>query len=389
MDNFEFISPTRFILQDDAEQLCGREVKRFSDNVLLVDYGGQQAYEKPLHDAVVQSLKDAGVQCFELSGVQPNPRLGVVRQGIKQCREHNIGCVLAVGGGSVIDTAKAIALGSKYDGDVWDFFIQKATPEQALPIGTVMTLPGTGSEGSTGSVIINEETGESADVMSDVLRPSFTLMNPRLTVTLPRMQSVYGIIDMFTHVLERYLSSSKDAVLTDHLCEAVMMSIIENANKLMQDETDYDTRAEFMWTAIVAHNGLLATGRSQDWSTHMMAAPVSAKYGAPHGAALSVLYPRWAEHVYMADVQRFAQLANRVFHVEMDHYAPERTALEGIRRMRGFFTALGGPQTLAELGVENEDGFAEMAASATRFGAVGNLMPLDKQKVIEVYRSAL
>ena len=389
MDSFEFISPTKFILEKDAQKRCGNEVKRFSKNVLLVDYGGIKPYEAKLHSDVMQSLKDEGIEVYEIGGVEPNPKLSLVRKGIKICRDNNIGCVLAVGGGSVIDTAKAIAIGVKYEGDIWDFYSQKAAPQDALPIGTVMTLPGTGSEGSNGSVIINDETGQSADVMSDLLRPSFTLMNPELTVTLPKEQSVYGIIDMFTHVLERYFSSSKDAVLTDHLCEAVMKSVIQNSKSFLEDASDINMRSEFMWTAVIAHNGLLATGRSQDWSTHMMVAPISATYGSTHGATLAVMFPHWARYVYKNNVPRFVQFASRVFGEEVNYDHPEKTALEGIERMQDFFTSLNAPTSLSEIGVKDDSEFENMAKSATRFGPIGNIRALDAQDVVKIYRSAL
>ena len=276
MDSFEFMSPTKFILDKDADLLCGREIKNYSDNVLFVHYGDKYTYESGLYDRIMGAIKEAGIECYELPGVQPNPRVSLVREGIKICREHNIGCILAVGGGSVIDTAKAVGIGVFYDGDVWDFYTKKAVPTKSLPVGTVMTLPATGSEGSNGSVLKNDETGESADVMGDILRPRFTLMNPQLTMTLPKRQTVYGIIDIFSHVLERYFSTSVDAHLTDYMCEGVMRSIIVNANTLMNDLNDYNARAELMWTSVIAHNGLLGTGRNQDWATHTIGAQLSA-----------------------------------------------------------------------------------------------------------------
>lgn len=389
MDSFEFMSPTKFILEKDADLLCGREIKRLSNNVLFVHYGDSYTYDSGLHKRITEALKEAEVACFELPGVEPNPKVELVRKGVLMCRENNIGYVLAVGGGSVIDTAKAVAIGAKYDGDVWDFYCKKAIPEAALPIGTVMTLPATGSEGSNGSVITNKETGENADVMTEMLRPTFTLMNPELTLTIPKRQSVFGIIDMFSHVLERYFSSSKDVNLTDYMCEGVMKSIIVNARKLMENMDDYNTRAEFMWTAIVAHNGLLATGRNQDWATHAIGAQLSAQYNAVHGATLSVLFPHWASYVYKENLPRFVQFANRVFDVEVDYYNQERTAQEGIQKLREFFTFLDAPKSLAELGVENDEKVKAMAADACRFGSIGGLKVLNARDVEAIYRLAL
>ncbi len=389
MDSFEFMSPTRFVLDKDADLRCGEEIKKYSDKVLFVHYGDKYTYDSGLHARITGAIKAAGVECFELPGVQPNPRVALVRQGIKLCRENNIGCVLAVGGGSVIDTAKAVAIGVPYDGDVWDFYSKKANPETSLPVGTIMTLPATGSEGSNGSVLKNDETGESADVMGDIIRPRFTLMNPDLTMTLPKRQTVFGIVDMFSHVLERYFSSSVDTVLTDHMCEGVMKSIIVNAQKLMKDLNDYNTRAELMWTSIIAHNGLLATGRNQDWATHTIGAQLSANYNAVHGATLSVLFPCWAQYVYKDNVARFAQFANRVFDVEMDFYDMERTALAGIEKMSEFFASMEAPTKLADIGVENDERFADMAKAACRFGNIGGIKSLTPADVENIYRLAL
>lgn len=388
MDSFEFMSPTRFILEKDADKLCGREIKKISDNVLFVHYGDGYIYNSGLHGRITAALKAAGVTYYELLGVEPNPKVELARKGAAICKEHQIGCVLAVGGGSVIDTAKGIALGARYDGDMWDFFSKKEVPKGALPVGTVMTLPATGSEGSNGSVLNNPETGESADVMADFLRPAFTLMNPDITLTVPKRQTVFGIVDMFSHVLERYFSSSKDVNLTDYMCEGVMKAILVNARTLMENPDDYNARAEFMWTAIVAHNGLLAVGRNQDWATHAIGAQLSAQYNAVHGSTLSVLFPCWATYVYKENIPRFVQFANRVFGVEVDFYNQEKTALEGIERLREFFRFLGAPLTLKEIGVDTDEKFSKMAEDACRFGSIGGLKALNQEDVETIYRMA-
>lgn len=389
MDNFEFMSPTKFILEKDADLLCGSEVKKISDNVLFVHYGDGFTYESGLHARITKALEEAGVTCYELPGVEPNPKVGLVRKGVELCKKHTIGCILAAGGGSVIDTAKAVGIGVKYDGDVWDFYSKKAVPTDSLPVGTIMTLPATGSEGSNGSVIKNPETGESADVMADFIRPVFTLMNPELTLTVPKRQTVFGIIDMFSHVLERYFSSSVNTYLTDYLCEGVMKSILVNAKALMRDLKDYNARAELMWTSIVAHNGLLATGRNQDWATHTIGAQLGAQYNCVHGATLSVLFPNWARYVYKDNLPRFVQFANRVFDIEINLYDQEKTAIEGIEKMAEFFHSMGGPATLAELGVENEEKIRQMAEAACRFGSIGGLKVLNADDVEAIYRLSM
>ena len=388
MQSFEFYTPTRFILEKDADLLCGREVKRYSDKVLFVHYGDEFTYKSGLYDRVMGSLKDAGLTVFELSGVRPNPKAELVYQGIETVRREGIGCILAAGGGSVIDTAKAVGIGSKYDGDFWDFYCRRAVPQESLPVGIIMTLPATGSEASNGSVLDNN--GVSADTMADCLRPAFTLMNPDLTLGIPRKQTVCGIIDMFSHVMERYFSTSVDVDLTDYMCEGVMKSIISNAHKLMENLQDPVIRAEFMWTSIVAHNGLLAVGRNQDWGTHALAAQLSAQYGTVHGAALSILFPHWAEYVLDGNsVGRFAQFANRVFHVEMDPYDPMRTAREGIRQMRLFFDFLGGPRKLSDVGVESDERVELMARQVCAYGDVGFFHPLNAKDVEAIYRASL
>jgi len=387
MDSFEFQSPTKFILDQDADLLCGQEVKQFSDRVLFV-HAGDFTYSSGLHKRITDTLADVEVTYFELPDVEPNPQISLVRRGVEICKQEQVGCILAVGGGSVIDTAKAVALGAKYDGDVWDFFTGQATPGEVLPIGAVMTFPATGSEGSNGSVISNRETGEKLDVMAESLRPAFALMNPELTLTLPKQQTVFGIIDIFSHVMERYFSSSVDTVLTDHMCEGVMQSIIVNARKLMDNMDDYNTRAEFMWTAILAHNGLLGTGRNQDWSSHIIGAQLSAGYNAIHGATLSVLFPVWAAYVCEENLPRFVQFAHRVFGVEVDFYDQQKTAKEGIRQLREFFTYLGGPKSLAEIGIDTDEKFSEMAANACKFGKIGGIKQLDVADVERIYQLA-
>jgi len=389
MENFIFQSPTKFILEPQAIRLAGEEAARISSRVLLIHYGDEFIHSSGLRDLVVSSLEQAGVHFEELAGVTPNPSINKVYEGAKLCKEHDIGCLLALGGGSVIDTAKAIALGAMYNGDAWDFFTGAAQPEKALPIGVVMTLPATGSEGSNGAVITNEETREKRDVMSDVIRPRFVLMSPEITLGISPEQTAYGIVDMFSHVTERYFSSSVNTELTDRLCEGVMKAIIENAKILLVDPGNYHARADLMWASIIAHNGLLGTGRNQDWATHMIGAPLSAEYNAAHGATISVLLPVWAEYVFDANVKRFAQFATRVFGVELDFYDEKRTALEGIARLSSFLKQLRLPATLGEIGIATSEKFEKMANEACRYGSVGGLKVLRQSDVVNIYANAL
>lgn len=389
MEDFCFYAPTKCILQRNAEKMCGEEIRKKSDNVLFVHYGNRFMFDSGLYQSVMDSIKQAGVKCFELSGVQPNPRVSLVREGIRICKENEIRFILAVGGGSVIDTAKAVALGVFYEGDVWDFFCQKAVPQAALPVGCIMTLPATGSEGSLGSVIRNEELMETRDVLSDLIRPEFVLMNPELTYGIPKQQTVYGIIDMFTHVAERYFSDSEDVELTDRLCEGIMKAIIQNAPEVLEHPDDYNLRAEFMWTSVIAHNGLVGTGRKQDWSTHNMGAQLGALYDIPHGATLSVLLPYWAEFVYKNYIPRFAQFAERVFDVTVDSENLEEAALEGIRRLRMFLNDLEGPSTMGDIGISDNLKFKEMAKMACQNGTIGCIRKLTPEDVEHIYGMAL
>lgn len=390
MENFEFFAPTRFIFEKDADLKVGKEVKKHSDNVLFVHYGDKFIYESEIHERVTNSLNEAQVKVFELPGVQPNPRVSLVRKGIEICKKNNIKFVLSVGGGSVIDTAKAIALGAMTDIDIWDFFTKKAKAENALGIGTIMTLPATGSEASGGSVIHNDETGETLDIIEDnFLRPTFTLLNPMLTVGIPKKQSGFGIIDMFSHVLERYMSNSENVYVTDYMCEGLMKAIIKNGYKIMDNPQDIMARSDLMWAAIVAHNGIIGVGRQQDWASHAIAAQLSANYNVTHGLALSLIIPSWAHQVKSFNKNRFAQLAVNVFNVEMDYYDIDITIDKGIKRMSQFFVDMGGSKTLKEIGINDDSLIDKMAKDAVVFGPIGNIKKLNTEDIVEIFNRLL
>lgn len=389
MENFVFESPTRLILEANSEQLVGKEIKKYSSKVLCVHYGDTFIYESGLHKKVMDSIKEAGLECIELTGITPNPVLAPIYKGIDICRAEAIGFILAVGGGSVIDTAKAIAAGTLYDGDVWDLYTGKAFLNDALPVGAIMTLPGTGSEGSNGSVVTNENTDEKRDIMGDCIRPSFAIMNPELTYTLPTFQTNCGIVDMMSHVMERYFSTSKNNEVTDRICEGLMKAIITSGRKVNENPKDYDARADLMLGAVLAHNGLGGIGRNQDWACHMMGAQLSGYYNAVHGATLSVLIPAWATYVYKNHEARFVQFANRVFNIDINYDNQSVTALEGIARLKEFYSELNMPSTLKELKIENDDKLKVMAAAACGSGTIGCIKPLDPADVEKIYRSVL
>lgn len=389
MINFTFQNPTKIIFGKGTEKLVGVETKKYADKVLL-HYGGGSIKKIGLYDTVVNSLMEAGVEFVELGGVQPNPRLSLVYQGIDICRKEGIKFILAVGGGSVIDSAKAIAVGVPYDGDVWDFYAGKAKVRKALPVGTVLTIPAAGSEASPSSVITNEDGWYKRGLTTDHIFPKFSILNPEFTYTLPNYQTACGAADIFAHIMERYFTNTRNVELTDRLCEAAMKTLINNVPKALANPTDYDVRAEIMWTATVAHNNLLGTGREEDWASHNIEHEISGIYDIAHGAGLAIVFPAWMKYVYKHDVQRFAQFAVRVWDVEYNFYNPEETALKGIEKLKEFFSSIGLPVSLREAGIDDSR-LEEMAdkCTASDTQTVGGFVKLNKKDVYEILKLAL
>jgi alcohol dehydrogenase YqhD (iron-dependent ADH family) len=339
-----------------------------------------------LLDCVKDSLKTAGVAWVELAGVKPNPRVSLVREGIGIVRSEKIGLVLAVGGGSVLDSAKAIGLGVPYEGDEWDFHCKKAVPKAGLPVGCVMTIPATGSEQSDSCVITNEETCEKRGVNTEWNRPVFSILDPELTLTLPPFQTACGIVDMFTHVLERYFTKEPNVELTDRLCEAVMRTIIRNAPVVMAEPDNYAARAEIMLSASVAHNNFLSQGRVGDWACHGIEHAMSAFYDIAHGAGLAIVFPAWFKYVLKEDAHRFARFATEVWGVDSAWYSEEQAGREGIARFEAFSHRLGLPTTFTDAKLPT-DRFNEMAEHAVRF-PLGNFRRLTKEDVVAIYNLA-
>jgi alcohol dehydrogenase YqhD (iron-dependent ADH family) len=387
MENFTFQNATKILFGRGTESQAGVETAAFGKKALL-HYGGGSIRKSGLYDRVCASLKTAGVQIVELPGVKPNPRLSLVREGIRICREKTIDIILAVGGGSVIDSAKAIAIGVPYAGDVWDFYTKKAAPQVSLPVGVVLTIPAAGSEASNGSVITNEEGMFKKDAGGECLRPKFAIMNPELTFTLPPFQTACGAADIMAHVMERYFTRVPAVEFTDRLCEATLKTIIDTVPVVLAQPDDYDARAEIMWASTVAHNDLLSTGRIGDWGSHYIEHEISGIYDVAHGAGLAVVFPAWMKQVYKGDVNRFARFATRVWGVEPRFDWPERTALEGIGRLKSFFRDIGLPTSFKELGVPG-DRLEEMAKKATEKGPIGNFAKLGSRDVLSVYKLAL
>ena len=390
MLNFEYCSPTYFVFGKDTETRAGELVDDFGGSKVLLHFGGASAERSGLLDRVRDSLKAADIEYVELGGVVPNPRLDLVQRGIEMCREEDIDFILAVGGGSVIDSAKAIAVGVPYDGDVWDFFDDKADAEEALPVGTVLTLPATGSEASEASVITNTAEGKKHGYSSELIKPVFSIMNPELTYTLPPYQTACGVVDMLAHILERYLTNTEGVGLTDRLAEATMKTIIDYAPVALVDPENYEARANIMWAGTVAHNDSLGLDREQDWSSHAIEHELSALYDVAHGAGLAVVFPAFMKYTLNKHVNRYAQLAQRVWNFDLNFSNPKETAIKGIAAFENFFRSIGMPTTFEELGAREDD--IEYLAGHVRMkedGKLGNFEPLDTEDIAEVYRLCL
>jgi alcohol dehydrogenase len=386
MENFTFQNATEIIFGRGRESEVGRETAKYGKKALL-HYGGGSIRASGLYDRVTAALKAAGVEIVELGGVKPNPRLGLVHEGIKICRERKIDIVLAVGGGSVIDSAKAIAVGVPYSGDVWDFYMRKAVVRESLPVGVVLTIPAAGSESSNGSVVTNEEGKLKRDAGAECMRPKFAVMNPELSFTLPPYQTACGAADIMAHIMERYFTRVPAVEFTDRLCEATLRTVIDNVPVVLERPDDYDARAEIMWAGAIAHNDLLGTGRIGDWASHGIEHELSGIYDVAHGAGLAVVFPAWMKLVYKADIARFARFAVRVWGVEPRFDDPERTALEGIAKLKAFFKDIGLPTTLKELGV-GDDRLEEMAKKGVERGPLGNFMKLGNAEILSIFKLA-
>lgn len=388
MENFIFHNPTKIIFGRGMENEVGKEVVKFSRKILL-HYGGGSIKQTGLYDRVVTSLKNAGVEFWELGGVKPNPRLSLVREGIRICREQGIDFILAVGGGSTIDSAKAIALGVPYQGDVWDFYTWKAEPQTALPVGTILTIPAAGSESSPSSVITNEDGWYKKGFGSDLIYPKFSILNPELAFTLPKYQVACGASDIMAHLMERYFTPTANVELTDRLCEATLKTIINNVPTVLEEPDNYDAWAEIMWAGTVAHNELLNTGRVGDWASHQIEHELSGIYDVAHGAGLAVIFPAWIKYNYHHNIPLFAQYFTRVWNVDHSFSNPEQTILEGIKRLEAFYHRIGLATTLAEINIP-ADRLEEMADKCTDYGRykVGGFVKLNRDDVLKIYQLA-
>ena len=386
MLNFKYVSPTQFVFGRNAEASLVEESSKLG-KVILLHYGGGSIVKSGLYERVKNYLAKTNAKVVELGGVKPNPSLELVKKGINLCRSQGVTGVLAVGGGSVIDSAKAIAVGTPYSGDVWDFFTEKATATEALPVGVILTLPAAGSEGSSSSVVTDVPNKSKFDYEHDLMRPVFSLMNPELTYTLDPFQTACGVTDMISHVMERYFTHTEDVDLTDRLCEAVLRCVIDTAPRVLANPTDYAGRAELMWASTIAHIDLVGLGRMGDWASHRIEHELSAQYDVAHGAGLAVIFPAWMKYVLKENLAKAVQFALRVWNVEYVAGKDEQIALEGIKRHKAFYDSIGMPTNLKALKV-NDNRYDVMAEKALRSGPLGEVKKLEKKDVVGIYTLA-
>lgn len=390
MNNFVFYSPTEFVFGKNTEVQVGALARKYGAQKVMIVYGGGSVVRSGLLDRVKQSLQEAGVAYCEMGGVQPNPIDGKVYEGIQLCRREQVDMMLPVGGGSVIDTAKAIAVGALYDGDFWDFFIGRAKVEKALKVAVVLTIPAAGSEGSGNTVITKTETLQKLGLCApEHLRPVFSIMNPELTYTLPAYQTACGIADMMAHIMERYFTNTPDVEISDRLCEGTLTAIIKEAYRVKQQPDNYAARANIMWCGTVAHNGTCGVWREEDWASHALEHEISAIYDVAHGAGLAVIFPAWMAFMAEHNPAKIAQFAHRVFDIPKSEDL-EEMALAGTARLKHFFRYMGLPVSFKELGIEHPD-IDRMLVSLQRNKGelLGNYVKLTMTDCREIYRLAL
>lgn len=389
MLDFNYHNSTKIVFGKNSLDSLIKEINSHTKNILLV-YGGSSIKKNGIYEKIKLKLVNGDIDFKELGNVMPNPKLSLVNEGIKMCRNNNIDFILAVGGGSVIDTAKAIALGVKDEqNEVWDYFEREnMVLGEVIPVGVILTIPAAGSEASSGTIITNDKLKSKRAYSNTKLTPKFALLNPEFTYTLPQKQTIAGGIDIISHVFERYFTKVRGVDLTDRLCEGLIKSMIKNMRIVLKNPNDYEARAEIMWSGTLAHNGLLGTGRQEDWGAHMIAHEISAIHDITHGFTLSVIIPAWMKYVYREDIVRFVQYANRVWDIEIDLDNLENTALKGIEMTEKFFNEIGAPTRFGDLGID-EIKLEEMSNKCIKYGKVGAFKVLDCDDVRKIYELAM
>lgn len=385
MENFTYAISTRVYFGRDTLHHIEHEIPSYANRILLT-YGGGSIKQTGIYEEIIAILKTHGIAFQELGGIQPNPRLQRVKDGISLCRDHNLKFIFAVGGGSVIDSAKAIAAGVPYQGDPWDFFTGKAQVQNPLPIGTILTLAATGSEMNGNTVITNTETQQKLAVRSDLLRPKFSILDPSLTFTVPPEQTAAGVVDIFSHILEQYFSPTPDTYVQDRISESLLHTVIKYGPIALREPTNYNARAQLMWTSSLALNGLLTYGKITDWATHAIEHKVSAVTDLTHGIGLAILTPAWMEYVSSEDLAgRFIDYAQHIWGIE--GRKKEAVVNKGIEKTRAFFKSLGMPSRLKEVGV-NENQLADLAHGIVSSGEIGKFRRLNETDVHAILKNA-
>lgn len=386
MNSFTFYNPVKLHFGEDALEKLPKELAQFGQKVLVV-YGGGSIKKNGVYNAVIEKLQEAGKSIFELSGVEPNPRVETARLGIEICKKEGIDLVLAVGGGSVIDCSKLIVAGAKYDGDAWNIVKRKFIVKDALPLGTVLTLAATGSEMNSGSVITNASTEEKFSWGSPAVFPKFSILNPAYTVTVPKNHTVYGIVDMMSHVFEQYFHNATNTPITDEMCEGVLRTVISTAPKLIEDLENVTLRETILLAGTIGLNGFLSIGSQGDWASHNIEHAVSAIYDIPHAGGLAILQPHWMRLNVSVNPERFAGIATRVFGVDATGKTTEEVAHEGIDRLSAFWTSLGAPNRLADYDIDDAK-FDQIVEHAMENGPFGNFNKLQEKDVRTILQNA-
>ena len=387
MNNFNYSIPTKIFFGKDKIKVLGKEVRKYGSRVLLV-YGGGSIKKSGIYDKITEIFKDNDINFWELSGVEPNPRVTSVRNGVELCRENKIDLILAVGGGSSIDCAKVIAAGYYYEGDAWDIVLDPRKIQDALPLASILTLAATGSEMNAGAVITNLDTNEKLGTGHPSMAPKFSILDPTYTYTLPANQTAAGTADIISHIFEVYFSNTKEAYVQNRMAEAMLKTCINYGTIALREPENYEARANLMWTSSLAINGLLSYGKVTEWSVHAMEHELSAYYDITHGVGLAILTPHWMKYALNeSTLDKFVEYGVNVWDIDKNRDKYE-IANEAIEKTREYFTLLGIPSSLREVGI-NEEKLEEMANQATRRGTLGNFRVLEAEDVLNIFRAAL
>ena len=386
MVDFQFYNPCRILFGKDNESKLPELIRNLGGSRVLMHYGGGSIKKNGVYDKVTQALKDGGIEFYELGGVQPNPRLKLVREGIALCKEKNLDFILAVGGGSVIDSSKAISVGV-YQDDVWDCFVNGVYPTKSIPVGVVLTIPAAGSESSDACVITNDEGQLKRGLTCECIYPKFALLNPEYTYSMPKAQIANGACDIMAQLFERYFTNVEHVELTDRLIESALKTMMLYVPRALKDPTNYDIRAEILWTGTVAHNNLLNTGRIGDWASHNIEHELSGMYDIAHGAGLAIIFPAWMKYCAPKNKARFAQFARRIMDIDLTCGSEDAAIAMAIEKLENFNRSIGLPVRLSEAGI-GEEHLREMAEKAVQFGPLGNFK-LTADDIYNIYKLAL